>query len=178
MLYAVYVIIKKPVIADFDRARATWWDPAVAGNSCLREGIRRRFVSEVACLNGKHCVDTFLDFENFFMTPCETQTARVPAQMESRRFENVPFGAHGTARAENWRPFGESGFHRAFPSSNGVALRLLGPERYCTGCYKTYTPVSLFKLASKSTTSTITARVLSFRRFTGRLRRRACWTEA
>ena len=59
LLHAVYVKIKKPVIADFDRAHATWWDSAVAGNSCLREGIRRRFVSEVACLNGKHCVDTF-----------------------------------------------------------------------------------------------------------------------
>ena len=59
LLYAVYVKIKKPVIADFDRAHATWWDSAVAGNFCLREGIRRRFVSEVACLNGKHCVDTF-----------------------------------------------------------------------------------------------------------------------
>ena len=60
LLYAVYVKIKKPVIADYDRALATWWDSAVDGNSCLREGIRRRFVSEVACLNGKHCVDTFL----------------------------------------------------------------------------------------------------------------------
>ena len=66
LLYAVYVKIKKPVIADFDRAHATWWDSAVAGNSCLREGIRRRFVSEVACLNGKHCVDTFLDLEKFY----------------------------------------------------------------------------------------------------------------
>ena len=65
-LYAVNVKIKKPVIADFDRAHATWWDSAVAGNSCLREGVRRRFVSEVACLNGKHCVDTFfLDLEKF-----------------------------------------------------------------------------------------------------------------
>ena len=69
LLHAVYVKIKKPVIADFDRAHATWWDSAVAGNYCLREGTRRRFVSEVACLNGKHCVDTFLDLENFFMTP-------------------------------------------------------------------------------------------------------------
>ena len=66
LLYAVYVKIKKHVIADFDRAHATWWDSAVAGNSCLREGIRRRFVSEVACLNGKHCVDTFLDLEKFY----------------------------------------------------------------------------------------------------------------
>ena len=66
LLYAVYVKIKKPVIADFDRAHATWWDSAVAENSCLREGIRRRFVSEVACLNGKHCVDTFLDLEKFY----------------------------------------------------------------------------------------------------------------
>ena len=53
LLYAVYVKIKKPVIADFDRSHATWWDSAVAGNSCLREGIRRRFVSDVACLNGE-----------------------------------------------------------------------------------------------------------------------------
>ena len=66
LLYAVYVKIKKPVIADFDRAHATWWDSAVVGNSGLREGIRRRFVSEVACLNGKHCVDTFLDLEKFY----------------------------------------------------------------------------------------------------------------
>ena len=51
---------KNPVIADFDRAHATWWD------SCLCEGIRRRFASEVACLNGKHCVDTFLDLEKFY----------------------------------------------------------------------------------------------------------------
>ena len=56
LLYAVYVKIKKHVIADFDRAHATWWDSAVAGNSCLREGIRRR----------KHCVDTFLDLEKFY----------------------------------------------------------------------------------------------------------------
>ena len=60
LLYAVYVKIKKPVIADFDRAHATVWD------SCLREGIKRRFASEVACLNGKHCVDTFLDLEKFY----------------------------------------------------------------------------------------------------------------
>ena len=66
LLYAVYVKIKRPVIADFDRAHATWWDSAVAGNSCLRDGIRRRFVSEVACLNGEHCVDTFLDLEKFY----------------------------------------------------------------------------------------------------------------
>ena len=59
LLHAVYLKIKKPVIADFDRAHATCWDSAVSGNPCLREGIRRRFVSEVACLNGKHCVDTF-----------------------------------------------------------------------------------------------------------------------
>ena len=58
--------IKKLVIADFDRAHATWWDSAVAGNSCLRECIRRQFVSEVACLNGKHCVDTCLDLEKFY----------------------------------------------------------------------------------------------------------------
>ena len=44
LFYAVYVKIKKPAIADFDRSHATWWDSAVAGNSCLREGIRRRFV--------------------------------------------------------------------------------------------------------------------------------------
>ena len=62
LLYAVYVKIKKPVIADFDRSHATWWDSAVAENSCLRDGIRRRFVSEVACLNGKHCVDTLRSF--------------------------------------------------------------------------------------------------------------------
>ena len=66
LLYAVYVKIKKHTITDFDREHATWWDSAVAGNSCLREGIRRRFVSEVACLNGKHCVDTFLDLEKFY----------------------------------------------------------------------------------------------------------------
>ena len=66
LLYAVYVKIKKPAIADFDRSQATWWDSAVVGNSCLREGIRRRFVSEVACLNGKPCVDTFLDLEKFY----------------------------------------------------------------------------------------------------------------
>ena len=65
LLCAVYVKIKKPVIADFDRAHATWWDSAVAGNSCLREGIRRRFVSEVACLIGKHCVD-ILDLEKLY----------------------------------------------------------------------------------------------------------------
>ena len=66
LLYPVYVKIQKPVIADFDRSNATWWDSAGAGNSCLREGISRRLVSEVACLNGKHCVDTFLDLEKFF----------------------------------------------------------------------------------------------------------------
>ena len=38
LLHAVYVQIKKHVIADFDRAHATWWDSAVVGNSCLREG--------------------------------------------------------------------------------------------------------------------------------------------
>ena len=59
LLCAVYVKIKKPVIAEFDHSHATWWDSAVAGNSWLREGIRRRFVSEVACLNGKHCVTPF-----------------------------------------------------------------------------------------------------------------------
>ena len=62
-LYAVHMKIKKPAIAEFDRAYATWWDSAVAGNSCLREGIRRRFVSEVACLNGNYCVDFFSDRE-------------------------------------------------------------------------------------------------------------------
>ena len=66
LLYAVYVKIKRHVIADFDRAHATWWDSAVAGISCLCEGIRRRFVFEVACLNGKHCVDTFSDLEKFY----------------------------------------------------------------------------------------------------------------
>ena len=66
LLYGVYVKIKKPVIAEFDRSHATWWDSVFAGNSCLREGVRRRFVSEVACLNGKHCLDTFLDFEKFY----------------------------------------------------------------------------------------------------------------
>ena len=42
-LYAFNVKIGKPVIADFDRAHPTWWDSALAGNSCLREGIRRTF---------------------------------------------------------------------------------------------------------------------------------------
>ena len=41
LLYAVYVKIKKPVIADFDRAHATWWDSAVAGSSCLRGGYQK-----------------------------------------------------------------------------------------------------------------------------------------
>ena len=99
LVYAVYVKIKKPVIADFDRSLATWWDSAVAGNSCLREGIRRRFVSEVACLNGKHCVDTFSDLEKFY-----THSASAPAQMESCCVVHVPVGAHGTARVEDWRP--------------------------------------------------------------------------
>ena len=69
-------------------------------------------MSEVACLNGKHCVDTFLDLENFYdsVDNVKTHSASVPAQMESRRFENVPFGAHGTARAENWRPLGRLDF--------------------------------------------------------------------
>ena len=66
LLYAVCVKIKKPVISEFDRSLATWWDSPVAGNSCLREGIRRRFVSEVACLNGKPCVDTFSVLEKFY----------------------------------------------------------------------------------------------------------------
>ena len=177
LLYAVYVKIKKPVIADFDRAHATWWDSAVAGNSCLREGFRRRFVSEVACLNGKNCVDTFLDLEKFYDYIDNVKLIQQACQLlESRRFVYVPFGTHGTALAENWRPLG-SGFHRAIPSSKVAVLQIPGPERCCTGCYKTYTPVSQFKLASKSTTSIITARVLSFRRSTGRLRRHACWTE-
>ena len=100
--------IKKPVIADFDRAHATWWDSAVAGNSCPREGIRRRFVSEVACLNGKHCVDTFLDLEKFYdsIDNVKTHTTCVPAQMESRGLVHVPFGAHGAARVEDWRLVG------------------------------------------------------------------------
>ena len=57
-----------------------------------------------------------------------------------------------------------------------MALRIPGAERCCTGCYQTYTPVSLFRLASKLTTSIITGRVLSFRRFTGQWRRHARWT--
>ena len=65
LLFAVYIKIKKPVIAEFDRAHATWRDSAVAGNPCLREGIRR-FPSEVACLNGNFCVDTFLDLQKFY----------------------------------------------------------------------------------------------------------------
>ena len=36
LLYAVYLKIGKTVIAEFDRANATWWDSAVAGTSCLR----------------------------------------------------------------------------------------------------------------------------------------------
>ena len=44
LLYAVYVKIKKHTITDFDREHATWWDSAVAGNSCLREGIRKETV--------------------------------------------------------------------------------------------------------------------------------------
>ena len=69
LLHAVYVKIKKPVIAEFDRALATWWDSAVAGNSYLREGIRRRSVSEVACLKKKHCVDTFFWISRSVTTP-------------------------------------------------------------------------------------------------------------
>ena len=75
LLYAVYVKIKELVIADFDRAHATWWDSAVAGNSCLREGIRRRLVSGAACLNGKHCVDTFFETLRSFMTPLTTRNS-------------------------------------------------------------------------------------------------------
>ena len=66
LLYAVCVKIKELVIADVDHAHAPWWNSAVAGNSCLRDGIRRRLVSGAACLNGKHCVDTFLDLEKFY----------------------------------------------------------------------------------------------------------------
>ena len=66
LLYAVYVNIKKPAIAEFDLAHATWWDSAVAGNFRLRDGIRRRFVSEVACLKGNCCGDTFYDLEKFY----------------------------------------------------------------------------------------------------------------
>ena len=49
-------------------------------------------MSEVACLNGKHCVDTFLDL-----------AASFPAHMESRCLVHVLVGAHVTARIEDWR---------------------------------------------------------------------------
>ena len=73
--------------------------------ACVR-GIRRRFVSEVACLNGKHCVDTFVDLEKFCDSIDNVKLIQqgFPAQMESCRVIHVSFGAHGTACAENWRP--------------------------------------------------------------------------
>ena len=151
----------------------------VAGNSCLREGIRRRFVSEVACLNGKHCVDTFLDLEQFYDSIDNVKLIQQACQLKWNPVVlHMSLLVHMAPRVLIIGDLWESGYHRAVPSSKGVALRIPGPERCCTGCYKTCTPVSLFNLASRSTTSIITARVLSFRRFTGRLKRHACWTEA
>ena len=128
LLYAVYVESKKPVIVDFDRAHGTWWDSAVAGNSCLREGIRRCFVSEVACLNGKHCVDTFLDLEKFYDSTdnVKAHTASVPAQMESRCLVHVPFGAHVTARVEDWRLVGRMDITMQFHSPRLRLFEFLG----------------------------------------------------
>ena len=151
LLYAVYVKIKKHVIADFDRAHATLCHSAVAGNSCLREGIRRRFVSEVACLNGKHCVDTFLDLEKFYDSIDNVKLIQQACQLKWNPV--VLYMSLLVHMAPRVLRIGDlwGGSHHATPSSKGAVLRILGPGRCCTTCYKTYILVFLFKLASKLT---------------------------
>ena len=173
LLHAVYVKIKKPVIADFDRAHATWWDSAVVGNSGLREGIRRRFVSEVACLNGKHCVDTFLDLEKFYDSIDNVKLTQQAFQLKWN-----PVVLYMSLLVHMAPRVGENGYHRATPSSKGAALRIPGPELCFTICCKICTPVSPCRLVSRSTTSITIAKAPSFKRFTGQSRRHVCWTGA
>ena len=179
LLYAVYVKIKKPVIADFDRAHATWWDSAVAGNSCLREGIRRRFVSEVACLNGKHCVDTFLDLEKFHDSIDNVKLVQQACQLKWNPV--VLFLSLLVRMAPRVLRIGDLWGEWISPCNYilqgcGSSISWARVLLY-TLCYRTCTPVSLFRLASKSTTSTIIVKALSFKRSTGQLRLHVCWTE-
>ena len=131
--YAVYVKIKKPVIAEFDRLHATWWDSAVAGNSCLREGIRRWFVSEVACLNGKHCVDTFLDLEKFYDSIDNVKLIKQASQLKwDPVVLYMSLLVHLSPRVLRVGDLWENGYFRAIPFSRVVALQIPGPERCCT----------------------------------------------
>ena len=77
--------------------------------------------------------------------------------MESRRLVYVPFGAHGTARAEDWRLVGRVDITVQFHPPRVWLFEFLGRSAAAQAASRTYIPASLFRLASKSTTSIITA---------------------
>ena len=98
--------------------------------------------------------------------------------MESCCVIHVPVGAHVTARVEDWRPVERMDFTVQLHPPKLRLFKLLGQGSAVQVVAGPSLTASLFGLASKSTTSTTTVKAPSFKRFTGQLRRHACWTGA
>ena len=137
------------------------WPHQVMQNAVALLGKSATDDRAISCLNGKHCVDTFLDLEKFCDSIDNVKLIQQACQLKwNPDVLKMSLLVRMTPRVlrigDLWREWISpcNSIVQGCGSSNSWA------ERCCTGCYKTYTPVFLFKLASKSTTSLITARVL------------------
>ena len=52
LLYALYICIRRPILAAWEASNHGWWDDAVKGSSALRTAISSRFRSEIAAATG------------------------------------------------------------------------------------------------------------------------------
>ena len=134
-------------------------------------------MSEVACLNWKHCVDTFLDLEKFYDSIDNVKLIQQAFQLKwNPGVLYMSLVMHMAPRVfrigDLWGKWISpcNSILQGCGSSNSWA-------RVCyTICYKTCTPVSLCRLVSRSTTSITKANEPSTKRITGQLRRHACWS--
>ena len=115
-------------------------------------------MSEVACLIGKHCVDTFLDLEKFYDSTDNVKLMQQAFQLKwnPRCLVHVPVGAHVTACVRIGDLWGErtspcNSILQGCGSSNPLSRALL--YRLLQDLHSRF----LFRLASRSTTLTTTS---------------------
>ena len=99
-------------------------------------------MSEVACLNGKHCVDSFLDLK---MSYDSIDNVKLMQQACQLKWNPVVLYTSllvhmSPRRVEDWRLVGRMDITVQLHSPRLRLVKLLVPELCCTSCCNTWTP--------------------------------------
>ena len=66
MLYRVWLRARRPALAEWEEARAGFWDTAVKGSSALQAGLRRALLDETSVALGEAAVTFLWDMAKFY----------------------------------------------------------------------------------------------------------------